>query len=187
MWEEYDCVYYEIKKFVSLLLKANPNVLCMLWLQPKHYLLKSRLGNELLRVRDWFSSKKAYHSFNGYAWGQFKRMEAHACKGYMGEKRRALVQKYGYDTKNASHLIRLLEMGIEFLTEGRLYVQRKNATKLLEIKDGKWSLELVKKEAQELFSQAREAYIHSPLPDEPRRKDVEEFLMHAISYQKGWF
>lgn len=34
----------------------------------------------------------------------------------MGEKRKQLVAKHGYDTKNASHLIRLLRMGMEFLT-----------------------------------------------------------------------
>jgi DNA relaxase NicK len=44
--------------------------------------------------------------------------------GYMGKKRRELVVRVGYDAKNAAHLIRLLRMGIEFLTEGTLYVER---------------------------------------------------------------
>jgi len=32
--------------------------------------------------------------------------------------------RVGYDSKNAAHLIRLLRMGIEFLTEGKMYVER---------------------------------------------------------------
>ena len=43
--------------------------------------------------------------------------------GYMGQKRRELVRRVGYDAKNAAHLIRLLRMGIEFLTEGTLHVE----------------------------------------------------------------
>jgi len=37
--------------------------------------------------------------------------------GYLGDKRKQLVLKHGYDAKNAAHLIRLLRMGIEFLTK----------------------------------------------------------------------
>lgn len=33
-WEgPYDCVFYEIRKMVSLLLNCNPNVLSLLWLK----------------------------------------------------------------------------------------------------------------------------------------------------------
>ena len=61
-------------------------------------------------------------------------MERNACKGYMGEKRKRLVEKFGYDTKNASHLIRLLRMGMEFLVDGELHVEREDAKELLRIK-----------------------------------------------------
>jgi hypothetical protein len=58
--------------------------------------------------------------------------------GYMGKKRRELVMRVGYDSKNAAHLIRLLRMGIEFLTEGALHVERADGPELLEIKRGGW-------------------------------------------------
>jgi len=53
-------------------------------------------------------------------------------------KRRELVRRLGYDAKNAAHLIRLLRMGIEFLTEGTLHVERVDAPELLDIKHGAW-------------------------------------------------
>lgn len=56
----------------------------------------------------------------------------------MGERRKALVRRHGYDTKNAAHLIRLLRMGIEFLQSGELLVDRSghDAGELLAIKRG---------------------------------------------------
>jgi hypothetical protein len=101
--------------------------------------------------------------------------------GYMGKKRRELVRRVGYDAKNAAHLIRLLRMGIEFLTEGALRVERADAPELLDIKRGAWPLEKVKTEAERLFQLSREAYVRSPLPPEPDRVRAERLCVQMIS------
>ena len=152
----------------------------ILWLDPKQYLNITEAGRMLIDNRDLFTSKRIYHGFAGYANGQLKRMTHLACKGYMGEKRKRLVKKYGYDTKNAAHLIRILETGIEFLHEGVLHVHRKNAEKLLEIKDGKWSLEKVKAEVDRLFRLAEVTYHLSRLPDKPDRKKVNKLCVDIV-------
>lgn len=103
-----------------------------------------------------------------------KKMKSTAA--YMGDKRKSLVEKFGYDTKNAAHLIRLLRMSIEVLTEGKVYVQRRDASELLEIKNGKWTLEQVKEEASRLFILAQEAYIRSSLPKDLDKTKVDELL-----------
>lgn len=178
--KEWDSVSYELVKFVRLLLKCNPNVLSLLWLNENHYLYVHPVGRKLIENRDIFVTKEAYHSFNGYAWGQFNRMIKFSFEGYMGEKRKSLVEKYGYDTKNAAHLVRLLDMGIEFLNEGRLYVERKHPQKYLAIKRGEWSLDEVKKEANRLFSLAQESYVKSSLPMKPDRKKADQLLIDLI-------
>jgi len=101
-------------------------------------------------------------------------------EGYMGQKRKALVEQHGYDTKNASHLIRLLRMGIEFLRTGELTVTRPDARELLDIKQGKWTLERVQAEANELFENISEVYDKSPLPLAPNKAKAEELLMNII-------
>jgi hypothetical protein len=101
-------------------------------------------------------------------------------EGYMGEKRKKLVDKFGYDTKNASHLIRLLKMGIEFLTEGNLFVEREDAPQLISIKNGEWTLEQVKRESDKLFGLAQQAYINSKLKDKPDYEKAECLLMDII-------
>jgi len=180
MYKEWDSVVYEIRKFFRLLLKANPNVMSLLWLEPNMYITRTPLGARLIENRELFVSKQAYHSFNGYAYGQFKRMTHFKFEGYMGVKRKELVERHGYDTKNAAHLIRLLRMGIEFLTEGRLYVHRKDSEQLLAIKHGEWALDKVKDEAEHLFRLAEEAYVASKLPNEPNREEAERLLIGII-------
>jgi hypothetical protein len=178
---EYDCVSYEIRKMLSLLLKSNPNVLSSLWLDETDYIYVHPLGQKIIDNREIFVSTKAYHSFSGYAHAQFKRMTHFKFEGYMGEKRKQLVEKYGYDCKNAAHLIRLLKMGIEFLKEGKLYVKRSDAQQLLSIKNGDWSLEDVKKESEKLFRLAEEAYVRSQLPPEPDYEKAEKLLMEIVA------
>ena len=101
--------------------------------------------------------------------------------GYMGQKRRELVRRVGYDAKNAAHLIRLLRMGIEFLTEGTMHVERADAPELLDIKRGAWSLDRVKAEAERLFQLSQEAYVRSSLPPEPDYKRAELLCVELIS------
>src|SRR5215510_15230758 len=71
---EWDAVSYEVRKFIKLLAKCNPNVLSLLWLSNDHIIYEHPLGEKLRANRQIFVSKAAYHSFIGYAHGQFKRM-----------------------------------------------------------------------------------------------------------------
>ena len=172
----YDSVTYELKKYISLLEQSNPNVLSLLWLEPQYYIFRNWAGQALIDSRDLFVTKQIYHAFTGYAHGQLQRMTHFKFEGYMGEKRKALVEKFGYDTKNAAHCIRLLRMGIEYLNEGYLFVDRskKDGPELLEIKRGGWTLEQVKAEAERLFRRAEDAYDRSALPNAPDPKRVSD-------------
>jgi len=186
-FESYDCfegsidlVVYDIKKYIRLLLKGNPNVLGLLWLSPNHYILKTDLGNRLIENRDMFISKQCYKSFTGYAYGQLRRMTHFRFEGYMGQKRKELVEKFGYDCKNAGHLIRLLKMGIELLITGELNVLRHDRQQLIAIKRGEWPLEKVQDEAQHLFKLAEEAFVRSKLPAKPNFNKANELCTSII-------
>lgn len=178
--DEYDLTFYEIKKFMGLLLKNNPNVLGFLWLEDNMYKSMSPAGKLLIENRDIFSSKLAYKSFSGYAYSQLRKMEHNACEGYMGEKRRQLVKQFGYDTKNAAHLIRLLRMGMEFLASGEMNVMRHDSGQLIDIKQGKYTLEQIKTLAEDLFKKTEDAFIASKLPSQPDHKKANELLIEII-------
>lgn len=178
---EWDIVIYELRKMVNLLSLGNPNVLMMLWLDPKHYLSRTSAGNMLIEHRDLFVGRHTYRSFVGYAHGQLHKMTHQAFEGYMGQKRKELVERFGYDTKNAAHCIRILRMGIEFLKDGNLQVERFDNNELLEIKYGEWSLERVKAEADRLFKVAEEVYLISALPAEGDREAASQLCVEIVN------
>lgn len=178
-----DIVLYDFRKFIGLLLNGNPNVLGMLWPADDCILYNSPAGETILSMRPHFVGKHVYNAFIGYAHAQLKKMYATegAFEGYMGEKRKALVLKHGYDTKNAAHLVRLLEMGIEFLQTGTLRVRRPNADRLVSIKRGEVSLAEIRAQSEELFILAKEAVTASKLPEEPNRTAVEVIMVNMLA------
>lgn len=234
-FEELDVVLYSLEKYVSLLIKSNPNVMGLLWLRPEHYVYRRREWNRLHESRRAFSSRVAERSFAGYAAAQLHKMTAfdlqaqadwdrvnsildragwtveqivtdahtempldasltkeelfwarqvgqkiHArhFQGYMGAKRKALVKKHGYDSKNAAHLVRLLRMAVEFLSTGELQVYRTHdAQELRDIKSGKWSLERVKETAEALFADVRRTLETSPLPERVDAERISDLMV----------
>ena len=84
------------------------------------------------------------------------------------EVRSELEEQYGYDTKHAMHLVRLLRMGVEALTEGKLYVRRPDAEELLAIRAGAWTYEQVVEYAEMMDHKVREELLPKTfLPKKP--------------------
>lgn len=183
--DPWDIVLYEARKAISMLAKANPNILSLLWLPDDLYVHVEPAGQLLIDNRKLFATKAAYKPLIGYAHGQLSKMTRNACEGYMGAKRRKLVEQFGYDTKNAAHTIRILRTGIEFIRTGELQVHRPDAAELLEIKHGEWSLEQIKATADFLFATAEEAIAASPLPDAPDYDAINRLCADVVSEHRA--
>jgi len=176
--EEYwDVLIYDFHKTIRLLIKSNPNILQILWTPDKHILKRTEIYDKLIANRDLFVHKGVYQTFCGYSYGQLKKMENMAYNGYMGQKRKGLVDKFGYDTKNAQHLIRLLRQGTEFLKTGELLVERPDAEELKQIKLGMWTIEKVKKEADKLFKEMKTAFNESKLPQQANFEKIHRLTV----------
>ena len=184
---EWDIVVYEARKFINLLAKGNPNVMALLWLEDNYYIKMTEAGRLLIDNRNLFVGRHVYKSFTGYAYSQLHRMtHGGQYNGHASAKRKELVNRYGYDTKNAAHLIRLLRMGIEFLKDGELHVLREDASQLLEIKRGEWPLERVKEEAEHGFRMSEEAYLMSTLPKHPDLPTINRLSVEIIKMSLGY-
>lgn len=183
-WEivegEWDVVVYEFKKFFQLLCKSNPNVLSTLWYKENDIILTTKHWRNLVAYRDIFVSKEAYNSFSEYAHAQFERMVNGKTDGTMGEKRKLLVEKFGYNTKHACALIMLLNQCIEFLSTGSIQVKRPESAYLLSIKDGNYTLDEMKVQAQKLFDLSKSALISSKLKDSIDRKSAENVFIDIL-------
>lgn len=184
----WDVVVEEFTRFVTLAKKQNPGLLQVLWLRKEDYLSVTVSGHWLLETRNAFRAKHAaFKAFSGYANSQLQKMTLKQYRGYMGDKRKKLVEQFGYDIKNAAHLIRLLETGRDFLLTGELSPYRhdeKERNRLLAIKRGEYKLNEILRISSDLFEQCKDAFDHSPLPDECDEGAINDLIKKTMMY---WF
>ncbi|QRG66909.1 nucleotidyltransferase domain-containing protein [Brevibacillus choshinensis] len=159
---EPDLVVYALNKYIRLAMNGNPNIVEMLYVEPKHVVYAVAAGEELRERRELFLSKRLYHSYGGYAIRNLRKLAS------AGQ---------AYDAKDAHHLIRLLQMGRELLETGELLVARSNAEELMAIKRGEWRIDDLLAYAEELFAQMSKAYEVSPLPEEVDADAVQQLAI----------
>jgi len=169
---------YGLHKFVKLATNCNPNIIEYLFVDPSDIIYCDDLGADLIQNRHLFLSTKARSTFGGYALSQLNKLISKDKSNHNSHgSHKDLIERYGYDTKHAQHLIRLLHMGIEVLTEGNVYVKRPDRAHLLSIRYGGYTLDDIKKEADELFKKLEDAYKNSRLPESPNVEKINKLLI----------
>lgn len=98
--KETDTVIYSFNKIIKLLCNCNPNVVEILGLKPEHYLYIHPIGKELLNNSHLFISKRAIHSFRGYAEAQLHKLSNKAVRLVNQEQREKHILN---SIMNASH------------------------------------------------------------------------------------
>ena len=158
--------YWELKKFLDLALRANPNVLeCLYTPLVEH---ATPLARELLAMRGSFLSRLAYQTFNGYVLSQFKKLE------------QDLRAKGEVRWKHVMHMIRLLLSGISLLREGELPVSvTAHRDRLLAIRAGAEPWDKIETWRHQLHGELDRAYRETRLPARPDYDAVNCFLIKA--------
>ncbi len=161
-----DEVYWELQKFLTLALKANPNVLECLYTPLVED--ASELARELRELRGIFLSKLIYQSFGGYVFSQFKKLEqdlrAHGTLRW----------------KHAMHLIRLLLAGITALREGYMPVEvGEHREALLAIRRERMPWDEVNAWRLALHRELDAAFAMTRLPERPDYERANAFLIQA--------
>jgi len=285
-----DVVVFALAKLAKLAADCNPNALEVLYTETSDHLVVTPLGDRLLEARGLFLSRKARHTFSGYAVAQLKRIETHRrwllhpsvappersdyglpprtvipadqlqaaasvmrkkvdsweldltpldpaskiqVRGFLAETlaelglaaadarllaagrslgfsgnfldlldrerrytaaqnewaqyrtwlatrnpaRAALEARHGYDSKHAMHLVRLLRMCREILTEGAVRVRRPDADELKAIRDGAWPYERLVEWARQEEAALPGLEAASSLPREPDREAVDRLCV----------
>ena len=91
--------------------------------------------------------------------------------------RQELVSKYGYDTKFASHLIRLLKEGQELLLTGDLKFPLRSRYLLSDIRYGKYSMSEVLSLSDVIEKEVENLYDTTKLSHSPNRELIEKFVI----------
>jgi len=288
-----DMVLYDLRKFMGLAANCNPNIIEVLWTDASDHVVVTALGERLLAARELFISKKAKHTFSGYAVSQLRRIQTHyrwlkrppqspptrvefelpertvipadqleaaraaiqkqldrwsfkdleylddatrigivtgmaevlsemkigadeqfhaagKLLGYadnflelLDRERRytarkvewqqfqewkksrnparaALEEKWGYDTKHAGHLVRLLRMCREILTLGKVIVKRPDRDELLAIRNGAWKYEDLVDWAAKQDAELTELAKTSTLPNDSDRKSLDKLCQSLV-------
>ncbi|MEU6680722.1 nucleotidyltransferase domain-containing protein [Streptomyces sp. NPDC046925] len=157
---------WEVERFCELALRANPNILeCLHSPLVEHV---TDTGRELLALRDAFLSRHAHDTFARYALGQHKKLEDD-------------VRLHGAPRwKHAMHLLRLLTSCRDLLRTGSLTIDVGDQREpLLAVKRGEVSWPEVESWMRRLAQEAETAAARSPLPAEPDRERVADFLFRV--------
>ncbi len=173
-----DLKVHSLVRFVKLALKGNPDILGLLWLQPEHYLYQGEEFGQLIAHREAFTSKQAAKPLIGYAESELQQMIKRSSSRDLGAKRKSLIEQFGYDVKQAAHVIRLCRMCVEFMDTGVLRVYReKDREELIHIKTGGLSYDDAVKLCGHEMDLARAAEERSYLPPRPQQAEIEQLVM----------
>jgi predicted nucleotidyltransferase len=163
--ENEEC-YWELKKFMVLALKANPNILECLYTPIIE--VQAPVAKNLLANRQVFLSKLVYQTYNGYVMSQFKKLE---------QDLRTVGQ---LKWKHAMHLIRLLLQGVAILKENYVPVLvSEHRDVLLSIRDGSTKWDEMNSWRLALHREFEAAFRTTTLPDVPDYIEANRLLVEA--------
>jgi hypothetical protein len=91
-----DTCIYELRKFLELSAANNPNILELLWF--KQYLHLTLVGQQLVRHKHLFLSKKVRQTYSGYGYAQIRKLESHRKWLLEPPTQKPLPSDFGLDT-----------------------------------------------------------------------------------------
>jgi uncharacterized protein len=159
--------YWEIQKFLTMALKANPNVIECLYSPLVETC--APVAEELIANRARLLSRMIYQTYNGYVLSQFKKLE------------QDLRTKGALKWKHAMHLIRLLLAGITGMEMGEIpvLVPPEHRDLLLAIRRGEVPWPEVDALRLDLHRRFDRAYETTRLPEHPDYTWANDWLLRA--------
>lgn len=181
-----DLTIYSLRKYVRLALKGNPTILILLFVRGSSLLSTHALGFMLQELAPSIISRQAGAAFLGYLHAQRQRLLGERGNGGHGQPRRGLIEKFGFDTKFACHMLRLGYQGIELMETGRLSLPMASPTRewLVGVRTGQVELQDCLTKAGELEAALRDLQTSSPLREHPDRDAVDDWMI--TTYIRAW-
>jgi hypothetical protein len=171
-----DLAVYSLQKYCRLAAAGNPNMIEVLY---SPVVETSAIGDKLITLNWALWSQQAGKKFLGYMQAQRERLLG--LRGQKDVNRPDLVEKYGYDTKYAYHIIRLGIIRSEYMLKGYmdipLYMQDRML--LTSIRNGGVKLEEVLERAVYYENKLKEYTNRKQVPERPRQDILERFLQET--------
>lgn len=179
-----DLTIYSLRKYVRLALQGNPTVLLPLFASDMVRI--DARGAMLRELAPAIISRQAGKRFLGYLQAQRQRMLGERGNGGHGRPRNELIEKFGYDTKYAMHMLRLGMQGVELMETGRLSLPMKEPERswLVDVRNGKVSEQEALTRTGELEAQLRDLIETSPIQEHPDTDTVNAWMVRV--YFRQW-
>jgi predicted nucleotidyltransferase len=176
-----DLVVYSLRKWLRLALNGNPTILLLLFAPP---LQQDTRGAQLRDLAPKIVSRRAGRAFLGYLDAQRARLTGE--RGGKDVNRPELVERYGFDTKYALHMLRLGYQGVELMETGRLSLPMREPDRswLRSVRTGGATLPEVLDRATELRTRLETLLETSPLPEHPDSAAAERWMLET--YWETW-
>jgi hypothetical protein len=181
-----DLVTYSLRRYLGLAADGNPTVLTPLFAPDASVYVRTPLGAELCELRTAFLSQQSLRKFLGYLDGQRGRLQG---RGNTRVNRPELIERYGYDTKYASHALRLGIQALEIAEHGRLTLPMPAADRdrVLAMKTGAHATTPEALAAIDAVRSQLVAVLESGRTALPERPDVDRISAWSVSaHQRHW-
>ena len=178
--KEYDISLYQITQYFRLLTDNNPNIISSLFVPFECIIHITQTGQIVRENRKLFLSKECWNRFSQFAYAQLRKMGGQKREG----KRKEIKEKYGFDVKFASNLVRLLNEVEQILTSGDLDL-RKNNEMIKAIRNGDWTEERVKKYFENKEPILEQYLQKSDLPLVTDKNKIKELLINCLEHHYG--
>lgn len=179
-----DLIVYSLRKWMRLALQGNPTVLLPLFVPDSEVVEITDHGRQLRARPELVLSRRAGRRFIGYLRSQ--RDQLLGLRGRRHTNRPELVEKHGFDTKFAYHMVRLGVQGVELMTEGRVTLPMPAEWRdwLTELRRGEHTKQEALDAADSLEHQLEGLLETSQLPAEPDTAAADALLVDV--YQSTW-
>lgn len=178
---EFDIAIYNIVKYFQLVMDGNPNMVDSLFTYDEDVIYVDEIGQLVRDNRKVFLSQKMYHTFKGMLWSHMSRLNS----GHVKDGRKALAEKFGYDTKDAYHSLRMAIEMSQVLFQGDLDLKR-NSDLLKSVRAGEKSLEQVTSMVNDIMERTeKDRELYSVVPYVPEEAKIHKLLLNCLEIRFG--
>lgn len=176
-----DFQIFGIVKYFKLLADNNPNVVDSIFTPLDCVQTNSRIGQIVRLNRKKFLHKGVWHRYRGYSYSQLHKVDS---TGEKTGKRKEMREKYGFDCKFLSHVVRLMLECEQILTECDLDLRR-NSDLLKAIKRGEWTPQQTKEWFSNKEKELEQIYHKSNLPYTCDKQEIRGILLNCLEEHYG--
>lgn len=181
--KEVEIEWISIVEFIKLAgLQCSPNLVEVLFARRNLITAGSKVGWMLRDKRNLFLSAKAFQTFKHYA---HRQMHIIRSKNPVSTERKTVIEQHGYDIKMGYHVLRLLDILEQMLTNNDIDLMR-NREECKTMKSGSWGdLNRLEQTFQTRIDGLESLFRSTGLPQQPQADALHNLLLEIIEDYYG--